>query len=757
MAVALRAKAAEAVGDGNGALSAETWRNLLAPEQVENVFASVRAEGRLDELAQVREAEACRKLVWIGKHHPGLAEDLLAGRRRAPDTLEKFIDPVPDLADLSLAVLSPLGLVHLYREYFFEFATFLGPPVGHVWISPGGTVELVEANTRRRLVERTIETLAETVTKSEVATTEQDEIADAVREENSQDLRFGVTVSGGWNIGVAHAEGNVSFGLDTSHKAAEESTHKHLREQSEKLSTEIRRNFKTSFHLAEETTDTSSRKYVVENKSDKLVNYELRRKMRKVGVQVQHVSSQLCWEVYVDEPGADLGLAELVHVAKRGDAGGEVQPPATPVDPPPKSSPLAVRFDFEGFPPRDPDDATYADGVANKGNPLLERRIRWERTFTAKAPEAGYQLAAVAVTSVERVDPDHDPASIVVPEFVVETSSTNVFTLRLRQVNFQEQPALMFALDLLWEAPALTKAAQARYDAQEAQFLAKLQRQEKDEYVTAVRERVKLASGIRARPSDDLREEERIVVFRRLVSQLLAVGGTGASYQVRVEWLRRLFDLDKMLYFVAPEWWRARRRYQPQMQFTRKVHDPVENVDLPAPTVLGEDEVVGWGGAGDKNRANYLITEESEPARLGSSLGWLLQLDGDTRRNAFLNSPWVKAVLPIRPHREREALRWLQLAQVEGVTGLDAPYVGDEPELQGLTIRQALEALADDVAERNTLEATLGTEKVFEKGFDPLEGGFRATEQPYEVFDQWIEVLPTEQVAALEYDPAAHL
>jgi hypothetical protein len=43
---------------------------------------------------------------------------------------------------------------------------------------------------------------------------------------------------------------------------------------------------------------------------------------------------------------------------------------------------------------------------------------------------------------------------------------------------------------------------------------------------------------------------------------------------------------------------------------------------------------------------------------------------------------------------------------------------------------------------------------VFEKGFDPLEGGFRPAE-PYQVFDQWVEVLPTDQVVAVEvnYDP----
>ncbi len=34
---------------------------------------------------------------------------------------------------------------------------------------------------------------------------------------------------------------------------------------------------------------------------------------------------------------------------------------------------------------------------------------------------------------------------------------------------------------------------------------------------------------------------------------------------------------------------------------------------------------------------------------MGSSLGWLVQIDGDERHNEFLNAPWVKVVLPTPP------------------------------------------------------------------------------------------------------------
>src|SRR4029079_14290404 len=78
-----------------------------------------------------------------------------------------------------------------------------------------------------------------------------------------------------------------------------------------------------------------------------------------------------------------------------------------------------------------------------------------------------------------------------------------------------------------------------------------------------------------------------------------------------------------------------------------------------------------------------------------------------------------------------------------------------EPEYHGRTTREVLFAMAAQLRDENADVANvLASETVFEKGFDPLEGGFVADGHPYEVFDQWIEVLPTEQVVATEYPKA---
>jgi hypothetical protein len=64
---------------------------------------------------------------------------------------------------------------------------------------------------------------------------------------------------------------------------------------------------------------------------------------------------------------------------------------------------------------------------------------------------------------------------------------------------------------------------------------------------------------------------------------------------------------------------------------------------------------------------------------------------------------------------------------------------------------------ADPENASNHFAGSLPTEAVFEHGFYPLKGGVQfdqsGTEQA--IFSQWMEILPTDQVAALavEYDP----
>lgn len=733
------------------------------------------------------------------------------------DPLE-YMDPFQDLDRVSL---SPLGIVHLFRQYFFEFDTFLGPPVGHVWMSPGATVELVEVSTRKTLVERTTESAIETVVKSEKSTTEQDELSDAVKEDNKSDTKFGVntTANQSWIGGSASASASIDIGKTQA--KAREVTHKRMREQTEKLSTEIRKNYKTTFRTVTETTDTSSRRYVLSNTTDELINYELRRKMRQVGVQVQDIGTYLCWQTYVDDPGRQLGIAKLVHLAKGPEVGSIPPPEAIPMP-----TPIVIEYPIdipfvpktEDTIPEDDMDEAYKDGKEvnlddNEGTP--EKIQASFGGFIATCDQPGFEFGPDGVVEDGIIEFDYGGTDIDISvRDVVEDSPGKIsFGIHLEHVNFRNVSPLRVTAKITWQP---TKAARDDVTDKNTAATDKFTEQTRHEYekafVEAARDRINKASNIEPRAFEDLREEERIVVYRSLIQEMLTKDlpmPDDRTRHVVAELLNTIFDVDKMLYFVAPEWWRPRLHHSHQsLGGLRKPSDvstsPASGGKAFGGTVFGElksqalanvvtgaavatqateiasMDTVTTGGA-DNRVDDYYITEESRPAKLGASLGWLLQLDGDNLRNSFLNAPWVKAVIPIRPGKERAAMNWLQRLHVEGTDGLDDQYVAPAAELAeiahagpSVTVRDAINHLCDVVAKKHTDASQVGryptdeinddnrvsatpVDKVYEHGFYPLQGGFRATPgtDDFAVFDQWIEVLPTDQVVPVEvaYDP----
>ena len=690
------------------------------------------------------------KKLFVVKELPPLDEIL-----RSDDPLAS-IDP----NDRSGA-LSPVGFVHLFRQYFFDLGTFLGEPVEHIWLSPGTTLELVEVSTRKTLVEQSLEAATETTKRSESNTTQKDELSDAVKEENQNSTKLGVTQSNTVNLYVYQGTVSASFGVESTRKDSRETTHKQSREQNEKLASEIKQSFKSVFKTVTETTDMRSRRHVIQNPSDKLINYELRRKMRRVGVQMQDIGTHLCWQVFIDDPGQTLGLSELVHFAESSELNNLKEPDKMP--PPSNISSKVIvpipfkpildysnnraQYEFQG-PGGDNVNHQLVGGIkADKDDDDSQIIIEF-RGYKFDPPQTGYQLTKdIRLLSVQ----GNKLASIreITPDL-----AKGSFDIIMQRVNFGGENVINLEMELIFEPTVgevkrindANEEAQKKYDAEKQRLLRK-------SFMEDVRQRIKDASNINPRPSWDLREEERTVVYRKLIERLMLdswkLSDTDQNRRlshVRSEIIRAIFDVDSMLYFVAPEWWMP-RRHQAQLNLNFKVGDTAFS--------LTDDDTIKWGG--EKRPDNYKITEDSSPAKLGSSLGWLLQLDGDNLRNAFLNAPWVKAVIPIRPGREKAALNWLRAIEGHENDGWDTPYLGtaeEDAEFRGKTIGEVLEIIADRLENQNgDIKNVLEADKVFEHGFDHLAGGFDAGVPPNEVFSQWISILPTDQIVAVEYTP----
>jgi hypothetical protein len=767
--------------------------------------------GGLQFLAKAKRYDDLRDVFYHVTDNEELVQGIIKALN-APGPQEAYLnlenmDP-RDRSHIQSVALSPISVVHLFRQYFFELDSFLGTPVGHVWLSPGSSAELIEVSTRKTTVEKSLETSMETTTKSETDTTNQDEISEAVKEDNKQDIKFGASVSASYSSITA----NSSFDYNNSQQQSREETHKRMRQQTEKLSSEIRKNFKSTFKTVTEVTDTSSKRYVLTNTGNDLINYEMRRKMRQVGVQVQDIGTYLCWQTYVDDPGKDLGIAKLIHIAKTPDLEGIPHPEEIPMfqDFAEQNRIISIPFISVDDTDADNEGEVYVNGGEVDDSEFLGsyEKIQYKFDFDFVCPRANYELKNV------EFDAQGKPVKISMDGPAENSAGKSTIHINLDSVDFQGKNSIDVSLTLYW-----TPVAGANDDIiqKNKENLEKFTAKEKElfekTYIENAKERVKLASNIKPRNSEDLREEERIVVYRSLIQDMLSNGISMPDDKTRhvvAELINSIFDVDKMLYFVAPEWWRPRLHHSHQQLEENK--PPLSKFDSLAVKTMKmvaqnaiakkyyqdkmtvgdamslNSSAVGWGAVNENNRDNYFITEDSEPAKLGSSLGWLLQLDGDNMRNAFLNAPWVKAVIPIRPAKEEAAINWLK--GVEGFNGIgdgDIYHASDPGEkdingnlLEGQKLIDVLIDLArkikkkhqdglingkypkqDEVANPELVDAenvvtSTPIDRVYEHGFYALKDGFRANVGGnYEIFDQWIEVLPTDQVVPVEvkYNP----
>jgi hypothetical protein len=726
-------------------------------------------------LLKLMEAKRFDLLAWIFYDDPnadGKAGFVAALNHQGADFTDPFLtfDPKKDVGNVAL---SPLGVTHLFRQYFFELDSFLGTPVSHVWLSPGSTVELVEVSTRRALVEKTVELSTETDQKTESSTTDSDELSEAVKQDNKDDLKLGVSTTVNQSWGTGNVSATASLNLDKSQQTARETTHKRSRQQTEKLSTEIRQNYKTTFRTVTESTDVQSKRYVLANSTPKLINYELRRKMRQVAVQVQDVGTYLCWDTFVDEPGTDIGLANLIHLAQPAD-----------LLPVPDQTPIGYPADQVG--------SFRTNATWDWGDNRQYGFVPLTQVDPPPAPggfEVVIEPGPIPVAQISGTGEDFNGSWAFEGRFT-PTGQISLGVLTGpdglewdNRVDFVLGGAVRFRASAAKRAEIDAANAATKTTAQNASI--ENDRKTREAFMKAAKERVEQSRAITRRKYEDLREEERIIVYRRLIRALMTesqyLGSDEKSRHVLSQLINTIFDVDKMLYFVAPEWWKPREH----ARLGLSVNDLNELLD---------QSVVSWPDSPPRGD-NYLITDKSVPAAMGSSLGWLLQLDGDDMRNAFLNAPWVKAVIPVRPGREQAAINWLVNAGVEGSDGLSAAYAAPADELG--TIRSALalpvghvvtiqdainylcKLVADKHAEANVVKTYPETEinddnkvlttpidKVYEHGFYPLQGGFRFdpgaanpdpnnTDKNFQVFDQWLEILPTDQVVPVEvtYDP----
>ncbi len=110
-------------------------------------------------------------------------------------------------------------------------------------------------------------------------------------------------------------------------------------------------------------------------------------------------------------------------------------------------------------------------------------------------------------------------------------------------------------------------------------------------------------------------------VYRQLISQLMAVGAQDSKHVVS-ELVRSIFDIDKMLYFVAPEWWIPRLQHLHGSQQQLLVSQPgIGKLKPPIPP----EKIVNWED--HKNQSVIIIiSPKVQPGQTRQFIGMAITI-----------------------------------------------------------------------------------------------------------------------------------
>jgi len=604
--------------------------------------------------AQHRRAELFRSLIRAVEEARDANKSIVSvlGSTLRNDNVPDFM--APSDGNLPEANLCPVGLMHLYRQLYFAGEEGLGPIEEAFTVAPLETLEIFTSTIRRQIHEEMVEVGSETISQTAQELKDQDEVTDKVSSMIQRDNTAAFSAEGGANLLVWHAGASANVSLSSSAQRSRDTTTRHLREVTQSASQRIRQTvtIRTTSQQDIATTATSHR--VIRNESSSPVSYGLRRVLRKVRVQVQYLGPRAVWQLYLRNPGVGLARSQFVLFREAKIT----PPPDMPPDMPPR--------------PHGGTDTGSASCAITTAPPPPELTGQNVLIFKVLAP-ADRVITAVSIDSLVDLGGNtksaDDPAAKSGATLVAGVAGSRDVVIPVKKGS---SDAVTVNYSYTWEPSddVVTEWDTIRKTKQAAITEERLQEQ-----FERGRDLITARSKVRPRPAADLRREERYEVMNRMISQLFGrPENPGGPTPLEIEYFHQFFNIDGIFTFTHPSWWKP--RYAASM------------------TSL--------------EREPYEITADGEPAPLGSSLGWLLQLDGDSKRNEFLNSPWVRVCLPMRPEREREAAEWLA-SHVEGTTGFDSPAVdGLLTDIE--TFRQREASLGRDGPDYVAIDSTLGAE-----------------------------------------------
>jgi hypothetical protein len=622
---------------------------------------------------------------------------------------------------LQYRCVTPLGMMHRYRQHFFYGPLLRGKCNEIRSVAPFETLEVITASTRTDSIEDSIVNELEVTQSTENTSKNSIDLTERVANTVARVATTNISANGSYNALVWNASGEASQSVTDSTTSSTERISKKLSEITTKQAETIRKKTTTSTRVTKTTTDSITSRHAFENKTDTPMVLGLYSVGHKIESQIQTLGAQLVWQTKVDNPGVTLArslfLDKVVTPAKIGVTRVSRRASVTTTlhaitsnvyiaeaietafdAEIPKESVLratqhfiaakkaiehliAAKKQSDGtLKPLDlkwPEN-TYQNLDSSKtatlvpGKPIVEAKVLHAANRLICNHPGGNHGSIHDESSGVRGLPSSSNAELpigtggIVNDITIPhlTEHNNSFTLHFI-IEFDIPIVLSTGDDFKADDPLSEKAKRkSDIDTLEKQLSQKYQRPR---------------AGL-------LLEERKTLLANKIATLVRGIPGvTSNSNAMQLLYLRisEIFEIDQLFYdantFEYDEAVRIAQGTQPPRN-PYGIHTAIKDGDL-------------------------------IPA--GSSLGWEHQIDGDFQRDMFLNAPFAWVCLPVKPGKEAAANEFLEDFGV--VVGQPARFDKIKLELKVLREFERLFPLPPSVKE--SLGATVVKESTLIKDF----------------------------------------
>jgi hypothetical protein len=526
-----------------------------------------------------------------------------------------------------ISAVSPIGLMHRYRQHFFYADLQKGRCELIRSLAPYETLEVVTTEAKVTTTEETITREVELATNTSREQKDSTELTERVASTVARSSTSNISANGSYTAVLWSAGGSVSSSVADSSSKTSENIAKTLNDIVQKQSEQIRKKTTVTTRIAETRSDSITTRHSFQNPTEKPVTYGLYKLGYEVKSVVQDMGPLLVWQTRIESPGKTLAVSSLVD---KQIVAAEVEARPITVG----ITLYASNVDVYGF-TIDVSEAiilafnTLMDAAAHL-KPLKEYQKAIDDFYSTKPEDFKFTPTGLSLVDWHSggsngIPQNHSSGVVDWRNIKLEAGRRTSVIKISDQIVLPNYFYLYATIEV--KIPKLIKAGftpdvgQGETKTEDVPYLVRLAEIESI-----------LEATLAPRDRSSLYFEERKTILARKIATLLErapiTGKLSDELLMLYLKINDIFDVSQFFYDVDTF------EYQ-------------EATNLATLMKLG--------------RPNYPIISKAEgKAPTGSSLGWTHQVDGDAKRDVFLNAPFAWACMPVRPGKERAAFEFLR-------------------------------------------------------------------------------------------------